>query len=456
MEYHSQENQPFFSALFALFGLFTVILAVLFFFGNSPFRAIVAGSLYLLGYGLLQGKSISELTKHILNNLKTGFKVFWVLMLIGGLISGLIFCGFIPWAIFYGSKLISINYFLPSCLFITIIMSSISGSSLTTGGSLGVPLLAIGLQFGYGKEQIIGAIICGCFFGDKMSPLSDTTNFAPGILGIDIFEHVKCLWTTTIPSILITFAAFFFMSHSGTTGSYGGLLSLQEKLQQAFNLSPWSLLPGAVIFIMAFRKMPTILVLCCGIGASIIIATLTQTPQSFMNYLKYVLFGVQFESLDPELIPLINRGGISSMLSSVGLVAVAFVLGGLINGTKMIQGLIEKVQHMKLRPFQAVHLAALFCVLVNLTTGEQYLSILLPGQNFRLIFEKLNIPKKILARTLEDAGTLINPLVPWGVCGAFFSEIFDSSVWDFAPYCVFLYASFFMTLLLSWKDFRTT
>ncbi|MFC7391908.1 Na+/H+ antiporter NhaC [Scopulibacillus cellulosilyticus] len=391
-------------------------------------------------FAIWHGAKWKDIEKGLVDGISKGLIPIMVLALVGILIGVWMASGTVPYLIYIGFELINPKWFLVTALLTTMIVSTFTGSSFTTIGTVGAALMGIGLGFGIYPAFCAGAVICGACFGDKMSPLSDTTNFAPAVAGIDIFTHIRHMVWTTLPAIIISFILFFVLGqHSSTHVSMKDIVSAQQALDAHFHLTWLVMLSPLVVVILAFKKMPILPVLITGIVTGCITALLFQKGMTISDLMATMQNGFHLNSKNELITNIVNRGGLQSMMNSISLIFIALALGGVAHNTGlidlMINGLVTKFKYKG----HYVTAAACSSIGVNLMTGEQYCSILLPGQAYKKAFERKGIPLKTLSRSLEDGGTLVNPLIPWGVSGAFFTQALGVSVVEYLPYVFFLY-----------------
>ncbi|MCB9229057.1 MAG: Na+/H+ antiporter NhaC [Deltaproteobacteria bacterium] len=372
-------------------------------------------------------------------------KAIFILGLIGALISAWMISGTIPTVFCYGVQVLSPEWFPVSALVICILVSSFTGSSLTTAGTVGVALMGIAEGFGISPELSAGAVICGACFGDKMSPLSDTTNFASGIAGVGLFTHIRCLLQTTLPALILTILAFSVLG--GHSSSATGTAELTVRvLEDHFRISPLSLISPLIVVLLVFRKFPGLPVMTTGLLTAILTAIFLQGKHNPQELFSALTHGFSLQTESPLVNQLVSRGGLMSMMFSISLVMIALAFGGLLHGMGVTDALMQGLRRRVRSRGGLVLWATGSAIGINFLTGEQYLSILLPGQAFREAFRERGVGAKFLSRSLEDGGTLINPLVPWGVCGAFFSEALGVPVSGYLPYVFFLYLSPLFTI----------
>ncbi|PIK30093.1 Na+/H+ antiporter NhaC [Bacillus siamensis] len=446
-----QEKRLTFISAIGLFVLMlAVIISCLFFFHTEPHMPLFFCVIILSLAGLRLGFSWGSLEKGIVSGLKNGVQPIIVLALIGMLIGAWMYSGAIPAVTVYALSIIQPSQLLLTALFSCMIISTLVGSSLTTVSTIGVALLGVASAAGVPLEWTAGAVICGACFGDKMSPMSDTTNFAAGIGEIPIFKHIRHMMGTTVPALLITIVLFYILGSSVSinAASTQNIEAVISGIKDAVHVTPWSLLSPLLVIILAVRRVSVIPVLTAGIISAGLLTAVFIPASSIQGFISALQSGTAFKTGDQAVASIINRGGLQSMMGSVSLIMIAFALGGLMEKTGLIaallQGLIKGV-HTKGRLVMATVFSSIG---VNLATGEQYLSILIPGQSYKPLYDKLSIKRLHLARSIEDGGTLINPLIPWGVSGAFMASALGVSVIDYLPFTFFLYISPIISILL--------
>ncbi|MCF6137910.1 Na+/H+ antiporter NhaC [Pseudalkalibacillus berkeleyi] len=397
------------------------------------------------------GYKWERMEKGLIDGISIGIKPVLILMIIGMLIGTWMMSGTVPTMLFYGTNVIDPSWFTLSALVLTIIVSTFTGSSFTTIGTVGVALMGLATSLGVHPGLAAGAIISGACFGDKMSPLSDTTNFAPAVAGVPLFSHIKHLMWTTVPALIITIFIFLMMG-SGVNGDQAltSIQSVQTQLQSAFNISFWTLLSPLVVIGLAIVRFPTIPALIIGVITGVLTIWGVQGQGSISAIFNMLQNGFELETGEATVDKIINRGGIQSMMWSISLIWIALALGGLVRGLGMLDSFVNLMKNKIRSRGNTIATTAMSAIGVNVLTGEQYLSILIPGQTFKPHFEKQNIDPRNLSRTLEDAGTLVNPLIPWGVSGAFFASTLEISVLDYMPYVFFLFLSPLFTILFGY------
>ncbi|WP_347549606.1 Na+/H+ antiporter NhaC [Pseudalkalibacillus hwajinpoensis] len=422
----------------------------------EPHMPLLAGIVGTGLLGLALGIKWDVIEKGLLDSITTGLKPILILFIVGMMIAVWMQSGTVPTLLYGGLQFIKPEWFLISALVVTIIVSSFTGSSFTTIGTIGVAMMGIGSAMGISPALAAGAVISGACFGDKMSPLSDTTNFAPAVAKVDLFTHIRHMMNTTIPAIIVTIIFFLMMSKQlPASVNPEDMQQAISVLESEFHLSLWTLIPPIIVVVLAVRRVPVLLTLFTGLFAGIIVAMLTQGVTSATSILTTMQSGFVSETSSELVNGIVNRGGLQSMMWSVSLIILALALGGVLQVMGIIQTLMSGLTKLLNRRGHLISATAGSSIGVNLLTGEQYLSILLPGQTFEPFYDQAGVERKYLSRTLEDAGTLVNPLIPWGVSGAFFAETLGVSVMSYLPFAIFLWLSPIFTIIIGyWYDIK--
>ncbi|MEC3606434.1 Na+/H+ antiporter NhaC [Bacillus glycinifermentans] len=449
----NEKRLSFAISAFLFLAILSIIFICLFMFHAEPHMPLLICIGFLAVVSVLKGFSWKELESGIVSGIKSGVQPIIVLALIGILIGVWEYSGAIPTVTVYALNLIEPQFLLLTALFSCMIISSLVGSSFTTVSTIGVALMGVASAAGLPLPWVAGAVICGACFGDKMSPLSDTTNFASGVGEIPIFKHIRHMTGTTIPALLITVLLFFFMGRSLTIASASteNIETIVNGIENTVGISAWSLLSPLVVIVMAVRRMPVIPALAAGILSAGVLAAFIQPDAGISSFLSAMQKGPVFSAGNEAVENILNRGGLQSMLGSISLIMIAFALGGLMEKTGLIKSLLEGVIKGIRSKGRLVFSTVSSSIAMNLLTGEQYLSILIPGQSFKALYDKLGIDRKHLTRSLEDGGTLVNPLIPWGVSGAFMSSALGVSVIDYLPFVFFLYISPLFSILFGFR-----
>ena len=424
------------------------------------------------GIGLWNGHSWRHLEAGIVQGISLALGAVLILLVVGALIGTWILAGIVPVMIDYGLSLLAPAVFYAAACAICCFVSLATGSSWTTAGTVGVALIGIATVQNLHLGLAAGAIVSGAYFGDKMSPLSDTTNLAPAMTGTDLFTHIRyMLWTTT-PSIalaLILFAAIgAAMAAPQDTSSIAGI---QAALRAQFALGWHLLLPVVLVLGLVVRKVPALPALLIGALAGALFAVIFQAdavlayadspelPRSaaLVKGAWMALFdGYALESGNAALDELLSRGGMSSMLSTVWLILMAMTFGAVMERTGMLQRIAATILGAVRGTGSLVAATLATCVGMNVIASDQYIAIVLPGRMFRAEYERRGLPARLLSRSLEDAGTLTSPLVPWNTCGAFMAQTLGVATFAYAPFAFFNIINPLVAALYGFTGFSIT
>ncbi|TDL80810.1 Na+/H+ antiporter NhaC [Peribacillus frigoritolerans] len=447
---------PFGAAVMIFLSMIAIIFISLFYLKTEPHLPLMLCLVLLSGVAFIYKYSWKEIEAGLVKGIQNGVQPIIILALIGILIGAWMFSGTIPTVMISALNLIDPGSLLILTLICCTIISSLVGSSFTTVSTVGVALMGVAIAAGVPAQWAAGAVICGACFGDKMSPMSDTTNFASGVASVNIFTHIKHMSNTTIPAFLITAFLFWYLGTTLTIND-ATLENIQEiisVMEQHVQISGWTLISPLIVIVLAMTRIPVIPALAAGIATAGATGILLQDGASFAQFLNVLQNGTAFEIEQETVQKMLNRGGLQSMMWSISLIMIAFALGGLMDTMQLIQTILKGlIMRIKVKG-QLILATVSSSIGVNLVTGEQYLSILIPGQSFKDAYEKMNIDKKYLSRSLEDGGTLINPLIPWGVSGAFFAQTLGVDVIAYLPFAFFLYLSPLFSVLFGFLPGR--
>ncbi len=432
-----------------LVAVFAVLFPAMFWGKAEPHMPLLAATVASAVLLRLYGITWSQMEEGLVKGVQSAVGPMLLLALIGILIGVWMMSGTIPTILYYGIATIQPQYFTLSALFLTIVVSTVTTSSFTTISTVGVAMMGVSAALGLDPLVTAGAVICGACFGDKMSPLSDTTNIAAGVAGVPLMTHIRFMTRTTVPAFAIT-VLFFGLQGQTSPVDLQGISAIRQELEQHFTLSALTLLPALAVLVCSAMRMPLMPTLVLGIASGIATAALLQGATSPAEWLNVMQNGFHAEFANDTVASIVNRGGLMSMTWSLSLILIALSLGGLLQHGGVFDGLFRALMQRIKRDGDLVGLAGTSSILVNALTGEQYLSILLPGQMFRDAFARRGMALKRLSRTLEDCGTLVNPLIPWGVSGAFFTTTLHVSTVDYLPYALYLWLSPLFTFLYAW------
>lgn len=452
---HAKIKPSLFEAILLITIIVAIICTGIIRFETSPHIPILFSIVLLIGYGLIKRLAYKELETAMLDGAKSGIAAVYIFILIGILISSWLVGGTIPTILYGGLAIVTASFFYTIVFVIAAIIGTAIGSSLTTVATVGIAFITIAQTVDASLAITAGAIVSGAFFGDKMSPLSDTTTLAASVAGIDLFEHIKNMCWTTIPAFIISAVLYSFFSPSMTSINTEAIATYQNVLIDLNLVHGYSLLPLVVLIACTMLKVPTLLTLAISSLAGVFLAPLHMNLQ-ITDYINILYGGFSSTSGNEVIDSLLTRGGMSSMYFTISLVILSLSLGGLLFVLGIIERLLKAVESLLQTVGAAVTGAALTAISINTLIGEQYLSILLTGETFKSKFKQLNLHPKNLARVTEDAGTVINPLVPWSVGGLFISGMLDVDVLDYLPFAFFCLVSPILTIAFGWLGWTMT
>ena len=421
-------------------------------YGANQIALILSASIGAI-IAIKNGYSWKEVESGIVKGIGMGMRAILILLAVGALIGTLIMSGTVPAMIFYGLDILSPSFFYFTACIICAISSISIGSAWTVAGTLGVALMGIATGLGLSPSVTAGAIISGAYFGDKMSPLSDTTNLAPAIAGTDLFSHIRHMVWTTGPSLLIALIIFLIMGlTSNAEGNAEGLQLIQLTLNKTFNISIISFIPIIVIFVLAYKKMPAFPTILIGALLAGLFSILLQ-PEVVSNFVNQpglssgltmisgvwtaLHSGFVLESGVTVVDDLLTRGGMASMLNTIWLVVCALTFGAVLETAQLLHKIVEKVLIFANSTGSLIVTTIATCIGINIIAADQYIAIVLPGRMYRAEFKRRKLAARNLSRALEDSGTITSPLIPWNTCGAYMSASLGIATFSYVPYCFF-------------------
>jgi len=378
--------------------------------------AAVVAALMALRLGL-GWRAIEE---SMADGIKLSLGAILILLAVGMLIGTWIASGIVPLLIVYGLKLLSPDYFLPATCAICAVISLATGSSWTTAGTVGIAFIGIGTGLGVPLPMVAGAIISGAYFGDKMSPLSETTNLAPAVAGADLFEHVRHMLWTTGPSLLVALVLYWLLGlgYGGDGASLEAVNAITTGLAAGFNLTPWLLLPPVIVLGLVVLKMPALPAVLLGAVLGGVAASLGQGV-AFAQVLETAYGGYESKTGLAAVDDLLSRGGMESMYGTIALIFCAMSFGGIMERSGMLATIAAAILRLARGTGGLIAATLGSCIGINVIASDQYLAIVVPGRMYREAYRKAGLHPKNLSRCLEDAGTLTSPLIPWNSCGAY-------------------------------------
>ena len=417
--------------------------------------AIIAGCMaYYLGY------SWKEMQDAIVEKIANTMPAMLILWSVGLLVAGMMFCGAVPMIIYYGIQIVNPQFMLLTSFLGAALLSVVTGTSWGSAGTIGVAMMGIAGGLGVSLPATAGAVVSGAYFGDKLSPLSDTTNLAPMAAGSELYEHIKHMLYTTIPATLLAMVVYVVI---GLNTSVGTAVSdtaeiMKTQLSGMFNFNPIILLPMLVVVLGSILKWPTLPTMAgsgfLGIILGVVVQgfSLTDGFAALVSGFNVSMTGFEGEAA-PEIVSLLNRGGVNSMMGTSILVFSAMCFAGIVSVSGMLDKVLELLLTRVKNTAGLVCSTIAACFTVALTTGNSYLTILIPGQLFSDAYKRMGLAAKNLSRTLEDSGTVLVPLIPWSAAGAYMAATLGVEVVEYLPYAVLCYSGIVMAIICAFTGF---
>lgn len=399
----------------------------------------------------------------VAENLQSVTGALLILLFVGALAGTWLISGIIPAMIYYGLQILHPSIFLPACIIICAIISLATGSSWTTSATVGIALIGIGKVLGIPVGMVAGAVISGAYFGDKLSPLSDTTNLAPAMAGGELFSHIRYMTYTTVPSIVITIIVFTILSLTQNTTGAADTESLMLAIEEKFTITPLLFIVPAVVILLIVKKSPPLIALLIGSLLGGVFALLFQskilleiTEASVLSFevgyraiMDSMTVSTEITTTNALLNDLFTSGGMEGMLGTIWLIICAMVFGGIMDAIGALERISSALLNWAQTTFQLFASTVASCLAINLTASDQYLSIVIPGKMFSKAYKDRKLAPENLSRTLEDSGTVTSVLIPWNTCGAYQSGVLGVGVGEYFIYAIFNWLSPFMTLLFA-------
>ena len=415
---------------------------------------LILASVVAIIVAMLSGYTYKECQDAILYGCNLAMLPMMILMMIGVLIGSWIPAGVIPSLIYYGMLILTPTIFLATVCLVCAIASVTTGSSWTTGATFGVAFMGIGMGLGIPAAMTAGAVISGAIFGDKMSPLSDSTNLGAAVGEADLFDHIKSMMYTTIPALVISLILYGIMGaqFAGGTIDAAQIGVVLSGLTDNYMISPIMFIPPAVVVFLAIKRVPglAVMIIASLIGAAFAMIFQGYNLAEMLNFMNYgYVSATGVEALDS----LLSRGGLQSMMWTISLGFIALSFGGIIEKTKMLNVLLEKMGSLVKSVGGLVTTHVISGILVNLFSASQYMAIIIPGRMFRPAYKKIGLLPQVLSRTSEDSGTVFSPLVPWGLCGVFFYGCLGVPTIEYIPYTFLSFLVPIIAVIYSWVGF---
>ncbi|TCP29598.1 transporter (NhaC family) [Scopulibacillus darangshiensis] len=415
--------------------------------------------------GLRVGLTWEEMLAGIRKKLDTSMPAMLILISIGLLIGTWMASGTIPMIIYYGLKIIDPSYVIVIAFIVTAIVSIITGTSWGAAGTVGIALVGIAQGLDAPVAVTAGAVVSGAYFGDKLSPLSDTTNLAPVAAGSELYEHVKHMLYTTIPATIISLIIYFFLGFHLTGGAKAASEKTTAMLQSLSDMFNWNLLlllPPVIILYGSIRKKPTLPTIVISAIVAGILAKFVQgfslkaiftSGVSGFNVSMMETIGYNPDSVVADVATLLNRGGLESMIDVTLLVFCAFAFAGIISESGCLTVLLENLMKVVKKTGGLVLSTVISCITTALVTGSSYLSIIIPGEIFKETYQSRKLKAKNLSRTLEDSGTVVVPIIPWSEAAVYMAGTLGVSTLSYAPWAFLCYLGFIFAIIYGYTGF---
>ena len=416
--------------------------------------------------GVINGSSVEAVFAKIKTNIHDTTQAIFILILIGGLAGTWLLGGVVPAMIYYGLDLINVQFFLPTAVIISALISLSTGSSWSTTATVGIALMGIGQTIGIPAPVVAGAVISGAYFGDKLSPLSDTTNLAPAMAGTDLFTHIRYMLYTTVPSLIIALILFTVLGLGYKDGALDAaeVAEVQSLLSARFNITPWLFLVPAIVILLISRKIDALVAISVGIFSGLAAALVFQQPllqdlgtgahPIYEIAMRSIYGSIAVPSEHPILSDLLSTSGMSGMLGTVWLILSAMAFGGAMEASGFLATITNAIIRFARGSASLITSTLVACGILNVTASDQYLAIVVPGRMFKDVYRERGLAPENLSRTLEDSGTVTSVLVPWNTCGAYQSSVLGVATGDYFMYAFFNLISPIMTLIYAWVGIR--
>ena len=430
--------------------------------GSNQFILLLGGAVAAV-IGFRNKVGFDKMLEKVADNIKSTASAILILLMVGALAGTWLISGVIPTMIYYGLQVLNPTIFLASCVIICAIISVATGSSWTTSATVGIALIGIASALGVPLGMTAGAVISGAYFGDKISPLSDTTNLAPAMVGTDLFTHIRYMLYTTVPTLIVTLIVFIILGFNIETSGTASTQSILTAVTDSINVSPWLFLVPIIVVVLIVKKTSPLIALLIGTLLAALAALIFQpnivatigggTSLNFENGYKGIMNAITVSTSIPTeneaLKDLFSAGGMTGMLNTIWLIICAMTFGGIMEAIGALSTISKALLKMFHTTFGLFASTVMSCLALNVTASDQYLAIVIPGKMYSQAFKDKGLAPENLSRTLEDSGTVTSVLVPWNTCGAYQSGVLGVDTIQYAGYAVFNWLSPFMTLLFA-------
>lgn len=430
--------------------------------GSNQFVLLLGGAVAAI-MGFLNKVSYKTMIDEVAENIKSTAGAILILLMVGALAGTWMVSGIIPSMIYYGLQILSPAIFLPATLIICSVISIATGSSWTTSATVGIALIGIGGALGFDLGMVAGAVISGAYFGDKLSPMSDTTNLAPVMAGTDLFTHIRYMTYTTIPTYIFSLILFIILGLSVEVSGDANTDELLNSITASFNVTPVLFLVPIIVIGLIVKKTEPLVALLVGTLLAGIFAIIFQPEiitqiagadsltfkSAYKGVMEAITTKVAVPTENKTLIDLFTSGGMAKMLPTIWLILCAMVFGGIMDAIGALSKISETLLKLAHSTFGLFASTLGSCLALNITASDQYLAIVVPGKMFAKAYKNKGLAPENLSRTLEDSGTVTSVLIPWNTCGAYQAGTLGVSTFDYLPYAFFNILSPIMTLLFA-------
>ena len=430
--------------------------------GSNQFILLLGGAVAAL-VGVFNKVSFDNMIEEVAQNIKSTTGAILILLMVGSLAGTWLVSGIIPTMIYYGLQILNPTIFLAACVIICSVISVATGSSWTTSATVGIALVGIAEALGISVGMTAGAILSGAYFGDKLSPLSDTTNLAPAMAGTDLFTHIRYMTLTTVPTISITLLVFIILGFTIEPSGTADTASILSSIEAAFNINGWLFIVPVLVIVLIIKKTPPLIALLLGtlLGAAAalffqpeVVASVAGSENltfetAYKGIMNAITVDTSIVTENEQLNDLFSSGGMAGMLGTIWLIICAMVFGGIMDAIGALATISRALLNLFHTTFGLFTSTVISCLALNATASDQYLAIVVPGKMFAKAYRDKGLAPENLSRTLEDSGTVTSVLIPWNTCGAYHSGVLGVPVASYFVYAIFNYLSPFMTLLFA-------
>lgn len=448
-----KQREPYFwEALISLFSLVVGIILSIVVYGTDPQIPMLLGVLVAALVGYRAGYSWDVMQEGMLKGISNSLQAVVILLIIGILIGVWIVTGVVPTLLYYGLKILSPGIFLPAALVICAITSLATGTSWGTTGTIGVALMGIGAGLGFPLPMVAGAVLSGAYFGDKMSPLSDTTNLAPAMVGTDVYTHIRHMTYTTSVAFGLTLVIEIVLGvfYGGGEQDLAAVQQIIATLEHDFTVGPWHLIPPILVIVCAYRKYPAIPGLVAGVLSAVVLGLIFEGV-TYPELLEVSYGGYASNTGIEAVDSLLSKGGLTSMLYAISIVLCAMMFGGIMEETNQLKVIVDRILRLAKSNASLICSTVLTCLGANLVLCDQYMAVVMGGRMYAQAYRDRGLHPKNLSRAVEDSATVTANLVPWNSGGVYQAATLGVATIAYLPFNFFCWLSPLVTLLFGWR-----